>query len=104
VGFSSRKRILSDCGAVSDRLDRLYRRHDASLIIPRHDAHVYEAPLGSLREAGALTERVMCEAVEEYFPVLRPRAEVNDGCTACWNKEGRADSVERWIADPMFTL
>jgi hypothetical protein len=44
----------------------------------------------------------MCEAVEEYFPVLRPRAEVNDGCPACWNKEGSADSVERWIADPMF--
>jgi hypothetical protein len=40
VGFSSRKRILSDCGFEADHLDRLYRRHDASLIIPFHNAYV----------------------------------------------------------------
>src|SRR5262249_39615029 len=63
--------------AAGNRLDRLYRQHDAWLIVPMHDAFVFEAPLGVLGEVAALTERVMVEAVQEYFPELRPKVEVN---------------------------
>jgi DNA polymerase-1 len=90
--------------AAGNRLDRLYRRHDAWLILAVHDAYVYEAPLEVLGEVGELTQRVMCETVEEYFPELRPRAEVNETHPECWNKEGHADSLERWMEDPLFTL
>jgi DNA polymerase-1 len=90
--------------AAGNRLDRLYRRHDAWLLIGLHDAFVYEAPLEVLGEVGELTRRVMCEALEEFFPELRPRAEVNDQKPYCWNKDGHADSVERWIENPMFTF
>ena len=90
--------------AAGNRLDRLYRRHDAWLIVALHDAYVFEAPLGVLAEVGRLTRRVMRETVEEYFPVLRPDAEINDGRPECWNKEGHADSIERWIEDPMHTF
>src|SRR5207248_6406989 len=64
--------------AAGNRLDRLYRRYDAWLIVALHDAYVYEAPLEVLSEVGELTRRVMRETVEEHFPVLRPEAEVND--------------------------
>jgi DNA polymerase-1 len=90
--------------AAGNRLDRLYRAHDAWLIVPLHDAYVFEAPLEALPKVGQLTERVLCESVQEYFPQLRPRAEVNATQPHCWNKDGHADSLERWMRDPTFAL
>jgi DNA polymerase-1 len=90
--------------AAGVRLDRLYRRFGARLIVPLHDAFVFEAPLEHLQSVGELTARVLCEAVQERFPDLEPRADVNVRCPGCWNKDGHADSVERWIADPTFSL
>jgi DNA polymerase-1 len=90
--------------AAGNRLDRLYPAHDAALVVPLHDAFVFEAPLGLLSEVAALTERVMCETVQEHFPELRPRATATIGRPDCWNKDGRADSLERWLEDPTFSL
>jgi DNA polymerase-1 len=81
------------------RLDRLYRPYDAWLVIPVHDAFVFEAPLPVLGEVAELTRRVMCEVVQEAFPQLQPRAEVNVGRPGCWNKEGEADALEAWLAE-----
>lgn len=90
--------------AAGNRLDRLYRRHDAWLVLPMHDAFVFEVPLESLDEVARLTERVMCETVQEWFPELAPRVEVNVERPECWNKDGHADSVERWMTDPTYTF
>jgi DNA polymerase-1 len=90
--------------AAGNRLDRLYQAYDALLIVPLHDAYVFEAPLEVLEEVGALTGRVLCEAVQEFFPSLRPRADVNVVQPHCWNKDGRADSLDCWIEDPTFAL
>jgi DNA polymerase-1 len=90
--------------AAGNRLDRLYRGHDAWLIVPLHDAFVFKAPLQVLEEVGELTRRMLCESVQEYFPQLRPRAEVNVLWPHCWNKDGHADSLDRWIEDPTFEL
>jgi DNA polymerase-1 len=90
--------------AAGSRLDRLYRPFGARLLIPLHDSYVFEAPLGALREVAELTARVMCEAVAELFPELRPRAEINISHPARWNKDGCHDSVERWLEDPLFRL
>ena len=84
------------------RLDRLYREHDAKLIVPLHDAFVFEAPLGALDAVAELTRRVLCEAVQEEFPQLRPRAEVNVSRPGCWNKDGKADALAAWIDDPTY--
>jgi DNA polymerase-1 len=88
--------------SAGNRLDKLYRRYDAWLIVPMHDAFVFEAPSGALGEVAALTGRVMCEAVQEYFPELRPRVEVNIEHPFCWNKDGHADSLERWMDEPTY--
>jgi DNA polymerase-1 len=90
--------------AAGNRLDRLYRAHGAWLIVPLHDAYVFEAPLAALEEVGAMTGRVLCESVQEYFPQLRPRAEVNVNQPHCWNKDGQADSLDHWMKDPTFAL
>src|SRR5262249_25262241 len=89
---------------AGNRLDRLYRRYDAWLLVPLHDAYVFEAPMENLKEVGDLTERVLCETVQEHFPALEPRAEMNVSHPDCWNKDGRCDSIERWLEDPLFSL
>src|SRR5262249_55086360 len=89
---------------AGNRLDKLYRQDDAWLLIPLHDAYLFEAPLEVLSEVAKLTGRVLSEAVQERFPMLRPRAEVNIKCPGCWNKDGHADSVEHWMVDPLFRL
>jgi DNA polymerase-1 len=89
---------------AGNRLDRVYRRYGARLVVPVHDAFVFEAPLGVLGEVAGLTARVMAEAVEEFFPCLRPKVEVNVSDPSCWNKDGHSDSLDRWAADPTYTF
>jgi DNA polymerase-1 len=89
---------------AGNRLDVLYQQYNARLIIPLHDAFVFEAPLEVLNEVALLTERVMCETVREYFPELRPKAEVNIRRLDCWNKDGDADALIRWLEDPLMEV
>jgi DNA polymerase-1 len=90
--------------AAGNRLDALYRPYDAWLIVPFHDAFVFEAPLPVFREVTDLTAQVMCQTVQEYFPELRPEVEINVEHPDCWNKEGRADALARWLEDPTFSI
>jgi DNA polymerase-1 len=85
---------------AGNRLDKLYRQYDAWLIIPMHDAFVFEAPLHVLKDVADLTERVMVEVVQETFPELRPRVDVNVQHPGCWNKDRQSDSLERWMKNP----
>jgi len=82
---------------AGNRLAKLYERYDAHLIIPLHDSFVFEAPLNHLKVVAELTERVMCEAVQEYFPMLKPKAEINISNPDCWNK-GDLDPLGKWLA------
>ena len=85
-------------------MDRLSRQYNARLLIPLHDAFIFEAPLEVLEEVAQLTKRVMCEAVQEYFSELRPQAEVNIKRPDCWNKEGDAAVLTRWLRDPLAAV
>ncbi|HMB02996.1 MAG TPA: DNA polymerase, partial [Isosphaeraceae bacterium] len=93
--------VFFDAG---NRLRRLYRQHHARLIIPVHDAFVFEAPIGRVADVAELTRSVLIRTVQEWFPELRPRAKVNIAHAACWNHEGHHDSVARFVADPMLEL
>ncbi len=83
--------------AAGNRLDKLYQRYDARIIIPLHDAFIYEAPLDELETVSDLTARVMCDTLQEYFPELRPQVEVNNSRPDCWNKDGDGEELDRWI-------
>jgi DNA polymerase-1 len=83
--------------AAGNRLYRLYPRYDAHLIVPMHDAFVFEAPIGRLQEVADLTERVMCDTLQEYFPELQPKAEPNISHPECWNKDGVVDALGVFI-------
>jgi DNA polymerase I len=80
------------------RLDRLYPRYGAKLILPVHDAILFECPMPVLTAVAELTRSVLCQAVEEVFPQLHPRAEVNISRPECWNKDGNANALDEWLA------
>jgi DNA polymerase-1 len=83
--------------AAGNRLDKLYQQYDAWLIIPLHDAFIFEAPFEELKTVAQLTERVMCETIQEFFPMLKPKVEVNIMHPECWNKEGDTKPLAKWI-------
>ncbi len=51
--------------AVGNRLDRLYRRYGAWLVLPMHDAFVFESPIEALPDVADLTATVMRQVVRE---------------------------------------
>ena len=93
--------VFFDAG---NRLRQLCRQYGARLLIPVHDSYVVEAPEENLETVATLTESVMVQTVQEWFPELRPRAEINMSHPECWNHEGNSDSVERFIEDPTWSL
>lgn len=82
--------------AAGNRLDKLYQPYGAKLLIPLHDSYIFEAPLEHLEEVAELTGRVMREAVREYFPVLKPRTDINIEHPQCWNKDGDINVFDHW--------
>jgi DNA polymerase-1 len=83
--------------AAGNRLDKLYQQYGARIIIPLHDAFIFEAPLNELKNVAELTAMVMCNTLQEYFPVLQPQVEVNISKPDCWNKDGDGEELDRWI-------
>ena len=83
--------------AAGNRLDKLYQKYDARIIIPLHDAYIFETPLDELETVSELTARVMCDTLQEYFPMLHPQVEVNISRPDCWNKDGDGEKLNQWI-------
>jgi len=87
--------------------NRLYRRlqhYGARLVLPMHDAFVFEAPLKHLDTVAKIAAEVMVSSVQEYFPSLDPHVDVNVDHPECWNKDGHPDSLVRWLDDPMYSF
>lgn len=87
--------------AAGNRLDRLLRPHGARLLIALHDSFIFEAPLPALTTVSELVCRVMCEAIQGYFPALKPLVEVNLRSPNAWTKDGDPTAIHRWIDDTL---
>ena len=46
----------------------------------------------------------MIDAVRKYYPALQSRVDINSAAPSCWNKDGRSDSLDRFLADPLYKL
>lgn len=86
--------------AAGNRLYQRYQHYGAKLILPLHDAFIFECPEHHLSKVAKLTAEVMCSTVQEYFPVLEPRADINIDSPTCWNKDGHDRSLRLWMAHP----
>ncbi len=89
--------------AIAD-LDRAFRGTDVWPVLPLHDAVLMECPAGEIDEVAERARRIMEDALRAYYPKLLPRVEVNKAHPECWNKDGHADSLDRFLADPEFRL
>jgi DNA polymerase I len=87
-----------------NRLNKLYKAHDAQLIVPLHDAVIFEAPLEAFEEVAKLTAKVMRKTLKEVLPALKPRVEVNIVKPGCWNKDGKVCGLSQWIRETLKEL
>jgi DNA polymerase I len=83
--------------ATANRLVPLYRPLDAKIIIPLHDSFVFEAPKCNFKKVTRLTKKIMKDTFQEFFPVLKPRVEINANAPLCWNRGGEVDLLNRWV-------
>ncbi len=75
------------------KLDALYKKYNARLILTIHDSIVFECPPEHLRKIVKLTKRVMKEIMIEFFPDLKPKVTFEfseDG----WSND---DEIDRWF-------
>ena len=82
---------------AGNRLDSLYKQYDGRIIIPLHDAFIFEAPLEHLEAVAEQTGQVMCQSITEMFHFLLPKVEINISEPSCWNKDGETDLFEQWV-------
>ncbi|MCG7588177.1 DNA polymerase, partial [Photobacterium sp. OFAV2-7] len=84
--------------AAGNRLHQLYKGYNTKLIVAMHDAFVFEAPKEHMQEVGALTAQVMTQVVQEVYPQLHLRADINIRHPQCWTKEGDPTTLDTWLA------
>ncbi|CAK1964469.1 DNA polymerase I [Vibrio crassostreae] len=82
---------------AGNRLHQLYKRHNAKLIVALHDAFVFEAPAEELKEVASLTSQVMIQVIQERYPQLNIRTDINTLQPKCWNKDGNVNTIEEWL-------
>ncbi|MGQ0722687.1 MAG: DNA polymerase [Candidatus Eiseniibacteriota bacterium] len=85
-------------------LDQAFRGTGVWLVLPVHDAIVIECPEAEVEEVAARAAQIMEDALRATYPSLQPRVEINKSHPECWNKDGHADSLERFLQDPTFRL
>jgi len=86
---------------------RLYHHFlgtSTKLLLPVHDAVVIECDASKVREVAGAARQVMVDAVRRYYPNLKPRVDINDHDSSCWNKDGQSGSLDRFLADPLYKL
>jgi DNA polymerase I len=86
--------------AAGNRLHRRYQHYGAKLILPMHDAFVFEAPQHQLQTVAKITAEEMRGAVQTYFPELDPQVDINIDHPHCWNKDGKFRSLALWMVHP----
>jgi DNA polymerase-1 len=85
---------------AGNRLFRRYQHYGAHLVLPMHDAFVFETPWHHLSTVAKITAEVMRSSVQEYFPMLDPQVDINIDHPHCWNKDGQYRSLRLWMASP----
>ncbi len=81
-------------------LDREFRRSSTLLVLPVHDSILIECDLADVDRVAKRAVDLMSLALRTYYPKLQPRVDVNKADMSCWNKDGRSDSLDRFLQDP----
>ena len=63
-----------------------------------HDAFVFEVPKEHLSEISELTAQLMTQVVQDMYPQLKIRADINISPPDCWTKDGDPNTLDVWLA------
>ena len=74
------------------------------LLVPLYDSVVFECPRNRIQEITKVVEGCMISSMKEYFPKLRPKVSINNLDPGCWNSEGKSNSVEEFLDNPLFDI
>ncbi len=84
------------------RVAAFLRRHGGRIVLPIFDAVLVQYPREARAAVLAGVPELMIEAMRELYPATRPRVDTTADAPHCWNKSDRADSIERFLADPEY--
>jgi DNA polymerase I len=84
------------------KVTKAYRKFNAKIIAQVHDAIVFECPMETLEEVALITQKILQNCVEDTFPQLIGKADINIIQPHCWNKDGAYDSIEKFFKDPTY--
>lgn len=80
------------------RLAQAMGKYEARLLIPMHDAFVFEAPRDCFAEVTNLTAEIMVDEFRKYFPALTPQVNMNCSRPDRWIKErGYEQALEEYL-------
>jgi len=86
------------------RVQRYLKSIGGRVLVPLFDAVIFQVPQDRLEEATRMVSFLMQEAFRELYPELDPKVDTNTSAPCCWNKDGKADSIERFEEDPTYEL
>ncbi len=81
------------------RLKPVYEKYGAQLLVPMHDAFIFQAPLDILDEVVEATSREMISAMKIYFPDLSPKVNANTRRPQCWVKDGYENALVEYLEE-----
>lgn len=90
--------VVFKCALIE--LDRAFRGSSTMLVLPVHDSILIECDEGAVGDVVDLAQMLMCHTLHRYYPALRAKVDVNRADTSCWNKDGRSDTLRRFLDDP----
>lgn len=79
------------------QLREVFAKHDARLLVPMHDAFIFQAPVGEIDEVVNKASEVMKTAMQEYFPKLEPRINVNTEDSRRWTKDSHPAALQDYL-------
>jgi len=82
-------------------IERRVSVREFRLLVPMYDSIVFEAPLNQLQYFIELVSNEMRSAMQQYFPVLKPKVEVNDFAVQYWNSKDSLVSFNDFLANPL---
>ena len=72
----------------------------ARWLLPVHDSILIECGLADVDCVTKRAAALMSLALRTYYPKLRPRVDVNASDVTCWNKDGKSNSLDQFLANP----
>jgi DNA polymerase I-like protein with 3'-5' exonuclease and polymerase domains len=86
------------------RAQTILQRIDGRILVPLFDSLIFQVPREAQQEAVTAIRHEMVVAARSIYPELKPKLDVNDKDTSCWNKDGHGDSIDTFERDLSYDI